>query len=102
MSFINVLKKFLYNSFEAKGYLCELKVKRGEILTRRKRGLLVEDECIMIKKHLNKDNLRIWRVKSSGVYKSNTQSGYKKLYEVKKGNIPNNPLWNTDEYPRYY
>ena len=89
-------------SFEAFGYLCELKVKRGEILTRRKRGLLVEDECIMIKKHLNKDNLRIWRVKSSGVYKSNTQSGYKKLYEVKKGNIPNNPLWNTDEYPRYY
>jgi len=88
------------NSFEAKGYLCELKVKRGEILTRRKRGPLVEDECIMIKKHLNKDNLRIWKVKSQGVYKGNHQPQLKRVSEVKK--IPNNPFWNTDEYPRYY
>jgi len=63
---------------------------------------LVEDECIMIKKYLNKDNLRIWKVKSKGVTSGPIQPSIKKQYEVKKENIPNNPFWNTNKYPRYF
>ena len=59
-------------------------------------------EFILFKKYLNKDNLRIWKVKSKGVTSGPIQPSIKKQYEVKKENIPNNPFWNTNKYPRYF
>jgi hypothetical protein len=59
--------------------------------------LLTEEDW---KDFYDKDNLRIWKVKSQGVYKGNHQPQLKRVSEVK--NIPNNPFWNTNKYPRYF
>lgn len=85
---------------DLKGYLCELKVKRKEILTRRIRGMLEEHESIMVKKDLNKDNLKVFEVVCP------IQSGSKHtltiIRQLDDSDIPDNPFWNTDTYPDYY
>ena len=86
---------------DKKGYLCELKVKRKEILTRRIRGFVDEKESVMVKKDLNKDNLKVWEVVCP---RANLGGKHNMIIkrQLDDSEIPDNPFWNTDTYPDYY
>lgn len=86
---------------DKKGYLCELKVKRKEILTRRIRGSSDEQESVMVKKDLNKDNLKVWEVECPLDPLGNKDT-IKIIRQLDDSEISDNPFWNTDTLPDYY
>ena len=81
--------------------MCELKVKRKEILTRRIRGFVDEKESVMVKKDLNKDNLKVWEVVCPWANLGGKHNMIIKR-QLDDSEIPDNPFWNTDTYPDYY